>query len=61
MQARAGCIGTEIAAADFASGYRAGEFEDRIVGVDDRRHLTPLRDVLHRSSKLAAAADPRHG
>src|SRR5882724_9411716 len=50
----------EIAAADLARRYRAGKLEDRIVGMNDQRDLAPLRDVLHDSRKIAAAADTHH-
>ena len=50
----------EIAAADLAGRDRAGEFEDRVVGVHDQRHLAPLRDILHRRRKSATICDTNH-
>jgi hypothetical protein len=50
----------EIAAADLARGDRAGELEDRVVGMHNHRHLAPLRDVLHRGGEMAAGADADH-
>jgi hypothetical protein len=50
----------EIAAADLACGNSAGKFEDRIVGMDNQRHLAPLCDVLHRGSEFTAGANPKH-
>src|SRR5882762_2119660 len=50
----------EITAADLARRYLAGKLEDRIVGMNDKRHLAPLRDVLHRFRKCIAATDTHH-
>src|SRR5204862_4489159 len=50
----------EIAASDLARRDRARELEDRIIGVDDQRHLAPLRDVVHGSAKFAASAEAHH-
>jgi hypothetical protein len=50
----------EIAAADLARRYLAGKLEDRIVGMNDQRHLAPLRDVLHRFCECIAATDTHH-
>jgi hypothetical protein len=50
----------EITTADLARRHAAGEFEDRIVGMDDQRHLTPLRDVVHRGGEFAARAEAHH-
>src|SRR6266568_6107739 len=50
----------EITAADLARRYLAGKLEDRIVGMNDQRHLAPLRDVLHRVRKCIAATDTHH-
>jgi hypothetical protein len=50
----------EIAAPDFPGRNRAGELENRIVGMDDQGHFAPLRDIVHRSAKLAAGADAHH-
>src|SRR6266404_6950731 len=50
----------EIAASDLARRDRARELEDRIVGMDDQRHLAPLRDIVHGSAKFAAGTDAHH-
>src|SRR5262245_53387886 len=50
----------EIAAADLTGWDRASEFKDRIVGVNDQRHLAPLRDVPHGGRELAARAHTNH-
>jgi hypothetical protein len=50
----------EITAADLARRHLAGELEDRVVGMNDQRHLAPLRDILHRFRKGIAATDTHH-
>src|SRR5439155_15531413 len=50
----------EIAAADLARRDGAGEFEDRVIGVNDQRHLAPLRDIVHGGSEFAAGAEAHH-
>src|SRR5260370_17343528 len=50
----------EITAPDLARRYLAGKLEDRIVGMNDQRHLAPFRHVLHRFPKSLPPTDPHH-